>query len=311
MRIASYFPTLWPAAALVLGLCVPLRAPSAQNTERSSDSVRVLIQARAALLPGAEIGVSVHDLASGQRLDLNGDVVFHAASTMKVPVLIDLMREVDAGRLRLDEPLLLVNAYHSIVDGSPYQLDATDDSDSLVFARVGDFVPIRWLAQRMITHSSNLATNALIAILDPARATRTMTGFGARHTLVLRGVEDGVAYRAGRNNVTSANDLAAILVALERGEAASPASTAVMREFLLQQEFREQIPAGLPPQTPVAHKTGWITATQHDAAIVYPPNRAPFVLVVMTRGNTDRSAANALIADIAGIAWSWLVPGPD
>jgi beta-lactamase class A len=296
--------------ALVLGLLVPLRPAAAQAVRPSADSVRRLMQTRAAQLPGAEIGVAIHDLASGRRLELNGDVVFHAASTMKVPVLIDLLREVDAGRLRLDQPLLLVNAYHSIVDGSPYQLDATDDSDSLVFARVGEFVPIRWLAQRMITHSSNLATNALIAILDPARTTRTMTGFGARHTLVLRGVEDGVAYRAGRNNVTSANDLAAILTALERGAAASPASTQVMREFLLQQVFREQIPAGLPPDTKVAHKTGWITATQHDAAIVYPPDRAPFVLVVLTRGITDRKAANALIADIAEITWSWLTPGP-
>jgi len=298
------------ASALLLAVFVSLPAADAQSGRLPSDSIRALIRTRAAQLPGAEVAVAIHDLASGQRLDLNGDVVFHAASTMKVPVLIDLLREVDAGRLRLDQPLLLVNAYHSIVDGSPYRLDATDDSDSLVFAKVGDFVPIRWLAQRMITHSSNLATNALIAILDPARATRTMATVGARNTLVLRGVEDDLAYRAGRNNVTSANDLTAILTALERGEAASSSSTLVMREFLLQQFFDEQIPAGLPPGTKVAHKTGWITATQHDAAIVYPPDRAPFVLVVLTRGIPDRRAANALIADIAEITWSWLNQGP-
>lgn len=297
-------------AAAAMGLLLafaPLQVSGAQMTALPGDSIRALIETRAAQLHGAEIGVAVYDLGSEKRLQLNGDVVFHAASTMKVPVLIDLLREVDAGRLSLDQQLLLVNAYHSIVDGSPYRLDESDDSDSLVFARVGEFVPIRWLAQRMITHSSNLATNALIAILDPARATRTMTSFGARKTLVLRGVEDGLAYAAGRNNVTTAADLAAILVALERGDAASPASTSVMRDFLLQQVFSEQIPAGLPPRTRVAHKTGWITATQHDAAIVYPPNRAPFVLVVLTRGITDRNAANALIADIAEITWSWLV----
>jgi beta-lactamase class A len=270
------------------------------------DLVRQRIEARVAQVPGAVVGVAIHDLGAGRQLSIDGDRVFHAASTMKVPVLIDLLREVDAGRLALDQPLLLVNAFHSIVDRSPYALDPGDDSDSLVFTRVGDFVPIRWLAERMITHSSNLATNALIAILDPARITQQMAAFGAQRTLVLRGVEDGPAYAAGRNNVTTADDLAAILAALERGEAASPASTAFMRQVLERQAFNDQIPAGLPAGTRVAHKTGQITATLHDAAIVYPPGRAPFVLVVLTRGIPDARVAERLTADIAAIAWSWL-----
>lgn len=272
-----------------------------------ADSVRTLILSRIAQLPGADVAVAVRDLGSDRALSMQGDSVFHAASTMKVPVLIDLMREIDAGRLSLDQPLLLVNSFHSIVDGSPYQLSSADDSDSTVFQRIGDFVPIRWLAERMITHSSNLATNALIAILDPARATRTMTDFGARRTVVLRGVEDGKAYDAGRNNVVTANDLAAILSALEQGRTASRESTVFMRRALLAQAFNDQIPAGLPPGTPVAHKTGNITATLHDAAIVYPPGRSPFVLVVLTRGIPDRQAAEALSADIATIVWQWLV----
>ncbi len=288
------------AGVTLAGAQVPITSP---------DSLEAHILARVAQLPGAEVGVVVHDLGSGRRLSIHGGRVFHAASTMKVPVLIDLVQEVDAGRLSLDQEILLVNAFHSIVDGSPYQLQASDDSDSLVFARVGEFVPLRWLAERMITHSSNLSTNALIAILDPARITRTMHSYGAQHMQVLRGVEDGVAFRAGRNNVTTADDLAAVLAALQRGETASPASTQVMRDILLRQVFDRQIPAGLPPGTPVAHKTGWITATLHDAAIVYPPGRAPFVLVVLTRGIPEAQAAEVLTADIAALAWSWLVPG--
>jgi beta-lactamase class A len=223
-------------------------------------------------------------------------------------VLIDLMRAVDDHQLSLDQEVLLVNSFHSIMDGSPYSLDSGDDSDSLVFARVGQFVPVRWLAERMITHSSNLATNALIALLDPARTTRTMESFGARHTQVLRGVEDGLAYEAGRNNVTSANDLATILRALEEGKTASAPSTAFMRSLLLAQEFNDQIPAGLPAGTRVAHKTGQITATLHDAAVVYPPDRAPFVLVILTRGIPDQRDAERLTADVAGYVWRWLVP---
>lgn len=266
------------------------------------------MRARIAQLPGAEVAVVVEDLGSSRRVAINADTVFHAASTMKVPVLIDLMREMDAGRLQREQSMLLVNTYHSIIDGTPYSLQTADDSDSMVFKRVGEFVPLTWLAERMITHSSNLATNALIALLDPARITATMRAFGARDIQVLRGVEDNVAYRAGRNNVTTANDLAAILSALERGETASEASTAYMRNTLLQQVFNDQIPAGLPPGTPVAHKTGSITATLHDAAIVYPPGRAPFVMVVLTRGIPESKVAEQLTADLARIAWQWLVP---
>ncbi len=291
--------------ALAVVLSLPGASPDAQAA-LDPELVRQRIEARVAQVAGAEVGVAIHDLGAGRQLSIDGGRVFHAASTMKVPVLIDLLREVDAGRLSLDQPLLLVNAFHSIVDGSPYALDPGDDSDSLVFARVGEFVPIRWLAERMITHSSNLATNALIAILDPARITQQMAAFGAQHTRVLRGVEDGPAYAAGRNNVTSADDLAAILAALERGESASPASTQFMREVLERQAFNDQIPAGLPAGTRVAHKTGQITATLHDAAIVYPEGRAPFVLVVLTRGIPDVRVAERLTADIAAIAWEWL-----
>ncbi len=288
-------------------LLLPPATLRAQDAKSELDAVRARIEARIARVPGAEVGIAVRDLASGLVLSIKGDLVFHAASTMKVPVLIDLMREVDAGRLQLDQSILLVNTYHSIVDGTPYQLQSADDSDSLVFSRVGEMVPLRWLAERMITHSSNLATNALIAVLDPMRVSRTMETFGARQTQVLRGVEDGKAYAAGRNNVTTANDLANILVALEREQTASTAMTAVMRDFLKRQVFNDQIPAGLPAGTPVAHKTGFITATLHDAAIVYPPQRAPFVLVILTRGIPDRKVAEQLSADIATLTWQWLV----
>ncbi len=295
------------AALGVAALLLPQRALIAQNASSERDAVRTRMEARIAQVPGAEVGVAVRDLSSGVQLSISGDVVFHAASTMKVPVLIDLMREVDAGRLALDQFILLINSYHSIVDGTPYQLQSADDSDSLVFSRIGQMVPLRWLAERMITHSSNLATNALIAVLDPLRMTRTMERFGARSTRVLRGVEDGKAYAAGRNNVTSANDLANILAALEREQTASPATTAVMRDFLKRQVFNDQIPAGLPAGTSVAHKTGFITATLHDAAIVYPPQQSPFVLVVLTRGISDRKVAEQLTADIAAMTWQWLV----
>jgi len=270
------------------------------------DSLGARIQARVAATPGAVVGVAFRDLANGDELFLNADESFHAASTMKLAVMIEAFRLIDLGHLRLDQGILLVNQFGSIVDGSPYSLDPRDDSDSSLYRRLGERVPVHELVDRMITRSSNLATNAIIALVGPQNANATAHRLGASRMQVLRGVEDTKAYEAGRNNTTTAPDLAALLVAIERGEAAKPASTDSMRSILLRQEFNDRIPAGLPPGTRVAHKTGEITAVAHDAAIVYLPSRAPYVVVVLTRGITDQKVSASLAADISRIVYEYV-----
>ena len=268
------------------------------------DSLRRAVEARLSALrasvPTAVVAVSVRDLApGGGGFDVAGDSVFHAASTMKLPVMIELFRAADRSGRGLDEEIVLTNSFTSVADGSPYALSPADDSDSAAYALVGRPVSVRELTRRMIVRSSNLATNALIARADPARTTATARALGATRIAVRRGVEDNVAFRAGIINTTTAPDLAALLVALERGTAASPASTRAMLDILRAQEHNEEIPAGLPAGTPVAHKTGWITGVLHDAALVYPPTRPPYVLVVLTRGVPDVAAARAAIVDVA------------
>jgi beta-lactamase class A len=156
----------------------------------------------------------------------------------------------------------------------------------------------------MITRSSNLATNTLIALVGAQEVNRTMRSLGAQRIQVLRGVEDGKAFDKGMINTTTARDLATILRAIEEGTAAPAKATGEMREILLAQEFNEKIPAGLPPGIRVAHKTGEITAHSHDAAIVYPPGRKPYVLVVLTRGIQDGAKSSKLIADISSIVYA-------
>jgi len=274
----------------------------------SVDSLRARIQRRVAEQHGAIVGIAYHDLQTGDSLYLNADDSFHAASTMKVPVMIELFRSIDAGALRLDQGILLVNQFGSIVDGSPYSLGAGDDSDSSAYKLVGTRVPLKELIDRMITRSSNLATNALIELVRASNANATAHMLGARNIRVLRGVEDGKAFRAGMNNTTTARDLAVLLEAIETGRAASRSSCDAMREILLHQEFNEEIPAGLPAGTRVAHKTGWISGVLHDAAVVYPPGRKPYVLVVLTRDIPDEKVARRLIADISRLVWAHAVP---
>ncbi len=271
---------------------------------QSQDSLLQRIESRVARDSGAYVGVAYMDLSSPDTLFINPDSSFHAASTMKVPVMIELFRRANTGSFRMDQGLMMVNQFASLVDGSPYSLDVGSDSDSSLYRRIGDRVRVDSLLRLMITRSSNFATNTLITLVGADAVTRTMRELGAQRIQVRRGVEDGKAFQAGLNNTTTARDLAIILRAIEEGRAAPPDATRQMLAILLAQEFNEKIPAGLPPGIRVAHKTGDITAVSHDAAIVYPPGRKPYVLVVLTRGITDGAKSAKLIADISSMVYS-------
>ena len=271
---------------------------------QSHDSVLERIQARIAEEPGAQVGLAYVDLESGDTLFVNADTSFHAASTMKVPVMIELFRRANSGSFRMNQGLLLVNRFASIADGSPYSLDLGSDSDSTLYHRIGERVRVDTLLRLMITRSSNFATNTLITLVGAEAVTRTMRSLGAQRIQVLRGVEDGKAFEKGLNNTTTARDLSIILRAIQEGRAAPPEATREMLEILLAQEFNEKIPAGLPAGTRVAHKTGEITAVSHDAAIVYPSGRKPYVLAVLTRGIPDGTRSSKLIADISAIVYA-------
>jgi len=297
-------------AAVAVALAeMTLSTPAVGQDRLRDDALLDAIRARVAATPGAIVAVSYSDATGASIARLNADTVFHAASTMKIPVMIEVLRRAQAGAFTMDQPVLLINQFASIVDGSPFSLDAAEDSDSALYRRIGERVPIRELMRRMITHSSNLATNELIALVGAERTTAMARTLGARHMQVLRGVEDQKAFDRGLSNTTTADDLAALLTAIENGSALSPASSAEMRDILLEQAFNEKIPAGLPPGTRVAHKTGEITAVSHDAAIVYPAGRKPYVLVVLTRGVRDGAASSALIADVSRLVYAHAVAG--
>lgn len=259
----------------------------------------------------AMVGVVYRDPARGEVVEIGPLVRFHAASTMKVPVLIELARQVDRGELRWDDRLTVRNEFRSIVDGSPYHLDAGDDSDSTLYRLAGEGVSLGRLARLMITRSSNLATNLIIERVGATRVNATAHALGADSIAVLRGVEDGKAFERGLNNTTTARDLAVLLEAIAAGRAASPEATDTIRSMLLAQEFNDGIPAGLPPGTAVAHKTGEITAIAHDAAIIYPQARGPFILVILTRGYPERKDAARLMADLSALVYRWALGTPD
>ena len=257
--------------------------------------------------PDAFVAVSIRDLSDEFAFDYNGDTLLHAASTMKVPVMIEVFRQSEEGRFSMrEDSIRVVNAFRSIVDGSPYSIE--DDSDDAIYTRLGEFMSIEDLVYQMITVSSNLATNLLIDYASADAVQEAATNLGTKHMRVLRGVEDLKAFEKGLSNSATSSDLATLLAALARGEAVSPASDERMIEILAAQQFNEMIPAGLPEGMRVAHKTGVITRIHHDAAIVFPTSQSPYVLVILTRGLNDTAVSATLGARITTAVHSILHP---
>jgi beta-lactamase class A len=294
--LSRSFSLLAPRAILLAALtCLCVRA-SPQSLTRTVDpklSAAIEAQIRKS---GAEVGIAFRTLDGQTAYSFHEEETFHAASTMKIPVMIELFHQVRQGRLKLDEPLLVRNEFHSLADGSIYTLDPADDSETDLYKATGQTRTLRQLLELMITVSSNLATNLLIEKLGVENIRATVHSLHADGMSVLRGVEDNKAFQKEMNNTTTARGLQQLLESIARGDAVDQDSSRQMIEVLERQKFNEGIPAGLPPGTRVAHKTGEITKIHHDAAIVFGPR--PFVLVILVRGLADIKDSSVLMAEI-------------
>ena len=289
-RIAAFvFICLWISAEVCAAQEGKLAAAIQQAEERIAAS-------------HAEVGIAFRTLDGGAQWSYHEHESFHAASTMKVPVMIELFHQVKEGKLRLDQPITIRNEFHSIVDGWPYKLDPADDSETDLYKAEGQTRTLSQLCELMITVSSNLATNLIIEKLAVENIRAMVHALGADGMNMLRGVEDNKAYEKGMNNTTTAQGLEVLMTAIAAGKAVDPESSRRMIAILEKQHFNEGIPTGLPEGTRVAHKTGEITKVHHDAAIVYGPR--PFVLVILVRGLADRKDSAALMADITKLLYA-------
>ena len=274
-----------------------VRAPGAEAQGARSAPLATQITHRIALVPGAEVAVSYRDMGGPDSLDLNAAVDFHAASTMKIPVMIELYRQVHDKKIELDEPLTVRNEFHSLADNSIYRLDAGDDSEAALYQAEGQTRTVAELCELMITVSSNLATNLLIEKLGVENIKATVQQLNAGGMKFLRGVEDNKAFEKGLNNTTTARGLLVLMEAIAKDQAVDAEASRAMLEILKRQKFNQEIPAGLPAGTVVAHKTGEITKIHHDAAIVYAAR--PYVLVILVRGISEEKESAVLMANIS------------
>lgn len=236
---------------------------------------------------------------------INEKEVFHAASTMKTPVMVELYKKAAAGVLAMEDSVLIVNEFYSIVDSSRYSMELGEDSEEKLYGLIGQKATVYDLTYDMIIYSSNLATNILIGLADAKAVTQTMRDMGANDIQVLRGVEDGKAFRQGLNNTTTAYDLMLLFEQLGKRTAVNPEADEAMIRILLDQKFNDAIPALLPKEVKVAHKTGWITRVRHDSGLVILPDGRQYALVILTKDWESDEATTQVMAQISKAVYDY------
>ena len=247
------------------------------------------------------------DLSSGNQILYNEKQIFHAASTMKTPLMIEVFNQVNKNKFNLSDSIFIINQFKSIVDDSFFSLSNIDDSEKYLYESLGKKKSIYSLVFDMITVSSNFATNLIIDYVGAENVNKTMRKIGAMNINVLRGVEDIKAFEKGLNNTTNAYDLMIIYEKLAKGEIINKSSSEKMIEILLNQKYKDKIGLYLPKNVKVATKDGIISSAVHDSGIIFLPDGRKYILVILSKNLNDIENASKLIAEISKIIYEYSV----
>lgn len=237
---------------------------------------------------------------------INGDESFHAASTMKTPVMFEVFKQASEGKFNLDDSILVKNEFTSILDGSKFQLELSRDSGEKLYESLNKHRTIKELVFDMITVSSNLATNILIDLVQPGNVMKTLHANNIYGVKVLRGVEDMKAFNAGMNNTVTAKDLMNLFKLLDTTEQLPEEYRTGMLNILLSQEFNSIIPGKLPKGIKVAHKTGSIDGVRNDSGIIFLPDGRKYYLVILSKNLKDENAGVEAGAEISKKIYEFL-----
>lgn len=253
---------------------------------------------------GGTVSVWYGDLAGAASYIRDPDVQHYAASTMKLPLAIAAYRCSERGELDLDVSVPVHNAFRSAAGRSVFGLDKHDDQDDETWSRIGRTATLRQLVRHSIVRSGNLATNLVWERVSADEVAKVLTDAGCSGlTVVVRGIEDAAARQCGMDNLVTAADLALVVRGLANRTLAGAATCADVERVLAAQEHRDKIPAGLPRDTYVANKTGWVDGVAHDVALVRPAAGNPYVLAVCTTLDVPEAGASALIAAVSRRIW--------
>ena len=232
------------------------------------------------------------------------DRVFYAASTVKLAVLIAVMRAVDAGRISLEQHLTSTHRFVSLVpDGIEFGMEEDEFDDGM--PPEGEPISLHDVLWRMIAVSSNEATNLAVGVVGLDAVADAFACCGADRSAMQRLICDLQGRAAGLTHQTTAGDLVRVLSTIISGRAASPKSTRTMIGMLEDQQFA-YLGDGLPAGTRFGSKSGWVQGIQHDVAFVAPSGDLAaddtYLIAVCTRGYAEDEATE-LLASTSRLAW--------
>lgn len=274
---------------------------------QSIDSLKKEIQVKLNEVNGA-FAVAFVDLQNpDNKIFINENEIFHAASTMKTAVMIEVFKQSNEGKFKLDDSITVFNEFTSIVDGSKYSLSIDNDSGKDLFNFIGQKKTIYQLVFDMITISSNLATNILIEIVKADSIKKTLSELKIEGVNVLRGVEDILAFRQGLNNTVTAKGLSDLFFKLAKGQIISEEQSNAMLEILFHQKHKDVIPAMLPIGLKIAHKTGMIEGIIHDSGIIYLNDGRKYVLVFLSKKLNDVEKGRICGAEISKMIYDFMI----
>jgi beta-lactamase class A len=274
----------------------PLNASPAQD---ALDRIAIRLETLEREANARALAVAVYDCESGATLSYHADRWFHAASTIKVAILAGVYAAIHEGRWPPHARLHVRNRFFSAADGTLFRISSERDANAEVHAAIGKMMRIRELAHHMITTSSNLATNLLLDLVGVETVQGVLEHYRIEGIDFRRGVEDERAFAAGISNRVTASGLVSLLRVIEEEKVFSPELSREMLDILHQQEFRNGIPGRLPREVRVAHKTGDISTIAHDAGIVYPRERKPYIVAILTEWDPEVTRRSATIATIS------------
>jgi beta-lactamase class A len=268
------------------------------DKKQSSDAVNRNITEVLSKQAGT-FAVAFKDLTTGEEIFIDEHEFFHAASTMKTPVMVEVYKQAAEGKFSIKDSILIKNEFTSIFDSSTFSISPAVDSDTLLYKEIGKKRTVYSLMFDMIIVSSNLATNLIIELVDAKNVTNTLRSIGANDIQVLRGVEDTKAFEAGMNNQVTAYDLMLLFEKIDKEELVNSEASMAMMDILLNQQFNDIIPANLPKEVKVAHKTGSITGVRHDSGIVFLPDGRKYALVLLSKDLEDEDAGVKAMATVS------------
>ncbi|MGB3761105.1 MAG: serine hydrolase [Rivularia sp. (in: cyanobacteria)] len=297
----------------IVGTALSVLDPATQNTTASNSSnvenqaqapannqglyltqeiipLKSTIQSLVAANPNLTPGILIADLDSGNYVDLNANASFPAASTIKLPILVAFFQDVDAGKIQLNEPLVMTK---EMLAGGSGDMQSKPVGSNFTALEVAD---------KMMVISDNTATNMLIARMGGIDAlNQRFRSWGLTATTLRNQLPD-----IQGTNTTSPKELAQVMAMVNKGQLVSNMmSRERILEIMRRNQRRHLLPKGLGAGAKIANKTGYIGAMLGDVGLIELPSGKRYVAAVMVQRPRNDPRAETLITSVSSSAYQY------